>query len=327
MDRTHPRRPADFPLTDAGNAELICYLFGDRLRFDHRRQRWLVWDAHLWQEDPDGEPMRLVLEAARVRYRDAEHILDSKERERTAKWAIGSEARQRIDAALHVGKNMPPITDSGEGWDADPWLLACANGIVDLRSGNLRPGCPEDRITMSTGVVYDPVAKAPRFERFLEEVFEGDHELISFVNRADGYSITGDTSEQVIFVCHGVGANGKSTKFAALRAGLGDYAHNAPFSTFEKRRQGEIPTDLADLDRRRLVTASETGESTRLNESRIKALSGGDPITARHPYGRFFTFDPTAKLWLSVNHRRVVGDDSHGFWRRMRLIPFERQFD
>lgn len=321
-----PKRPADFPLTDTGNAELIAYQYGDRLRFDHRQGRWLAWAEHHWINDPDGEPVRLAIEAARVRFRDSEHILDTKERERAAKWAIGSEARPRIDAALHIAKNLPPVADSGEGWDSDSWLLGCANGIVDLRTGNLRPGRPEDRMTMSTAVAYDPTAKAPRFERFLEEVFEVDDQLIDYVQRALGYSTTGDVSEQSIHICCGQGANGKSTFFNAIRSALGDYAHNAPFSAFEARARDTIPTEIADLDRRRFVTASETGESRRLNESRVKALSGGDPISARHLFGRFFTFDATCKIWLGVNHRPAVKDDSHGFWRRVRLIPFDRQF-
>ena len=135
-----------------------------------------------------------------------------------------------------------------------------------------------------------------------------------------------EVPEQVILVCHGGGSNGKTTLFGAVRGAMGDYAHNAPFNTFEKAYHAGVPTDVADLDGRRFVTASETSETTRLNEARIKVLSGSDPITARHLYGRFFTYLPSGKLWLAVNHRPAVTDDSHGFWRRVRLIPFTRQF-
>ena len=320
------RPPSEYPCTDAGNAELIAALFGDRLRFDHRRGRWLVWAEHRWIEDPNGAPPRVALRAARLRYRDAEDLDDPARRKQVAAWAIGSESRLRIEAALALARNLRPLTDDGEGWDADPWLMACANGVVDLRSGRLRAGQQADRITMATGVPYDSDAAAPRFEQFLDEVFEGNADLVAFVQRAAGYSIAGDVSEQVVFICHGTGANGKSTLMGAWRAAIGAYAHNAPFSAFELRQQAAIPAELADLAGRRFVTASETGETSRLNEARIKALSGGDPITARHLYGRWFTFEPTAKLWLSVNHRPVVTDDSHGFWRRVRLLPFARQF-
>ncbi len=320
------RPPSEYPCTDAGSAELIAALFGDRLRYDHRRVRWLVWAEHRWVEDPDGAPPRLALRAARLRYRDAEDLGDQEGRKKVAAWSIGSESRMRIEAALALARNVRPITDDGERWDANPCLMGCANGVVNLRSGRLRAGQQADRITMATGVPYDPDAAAPRFEQFLDEVFEGDADLVAFVQRAIGYSIAGDVSEQVVFICHGTGANGKSTLMGALRAALGDYAHNAPFSAFELRHQAAIPAELADLAGRRFVTAPETGETSRLNEARIKALSGGDPITARHLYGRWFTFEPTAKLWLSVNHRPVVTDDSHGFWRRVRLLPFARQF-
>ena len=321
------RPPAEWATTDAGNADLMASLSGAHLRFDHRRRRWLVWDAHHWADDPDGEPVRAAVRAARLRYQDAQHLPDSTQRKRVAKWSITSEARSRIDGALAILRNLPPVADPGGRWDRDPWLLGCANGVVDLRDGALRDGRRDDRITMTTRIAYDPDAAAPRFFRFLHEVFDGDDEIITFVHRAFGYAITGDVSEQVIFLCYGSGANGKTTLFAAIRSALGDYAHNAPFSTFERQQRGAIPTDVADLEGRRFVTAAEVSESSRLNEARIKAMACSDRVTARHLYGHFFTFEPTAKLWLAVNHRPVVTDDSHGFWRRVRLIPFTRQFD
>jgi len=112
----------------------------------------------------------------------------------------------------------------------------------------------------------------------------------------------------------------------AVRAALGDYSYSSPFSTFELYRRASIPNDLAALEFKRFVTSSETNDDTRLNEARIKAISGGDPITARYLHAEFFTFMPHLKLWLLVNHKPKVTDDSHGFWRRVRLIPFARQF-
>jgi putative DNA primase/helicase len=108
---------------------------------------------------------------------------------------------------------------------------------------------------------------------------------------------------------------------------LGDYAYNMPFSTIEMRDRPSIPNDLAALRGRRFVTASETNDGTRLNESRVKALTGCDPVTARFLHGEWFTFEPVGKFWLSVNHKPVVRDDSHGFWRRIRLVPFTQRFD
>jgi putative DNA primase/helicase len=142
-----------------------------------------------------------------------------------------------------------------------------------------------------------------------------------------GYSITGITTEQCLFLCWGKGSNGKSVMLTILRALAGVYAYNAPFSLFEIQGRGAIPNDVAALVGRRLVTSSETNEGTRLNEARLKALTGCDPMTARFLHGEFFTFEPMAKYWLAVNHKPKVDDESHGFWRRIRLVPFLRRFD
>jgi putative DNA primase/helicase len=320
--------PRRFPRTDAGNGELLAHLYGDVLRRDHARERWLVWTAggHWWQDDATDQVRLLAKQAARRRYQDATRIEDLKDRGAEAAWAIGSESRGRIEAALAQAAAEPPIADDGTGWDADPWLLGVANGVVDLRTGTLRAGRQSDRLTLHTPVAYDPAATCPRWERFLAEVFASDREVIGFVQRAVGYSATGDTREQVVFLLVGGGSNGKSVFLKTVSTVLGPFAHNTPFSTLELQARAAIPSDLADLAGKRFVTASETNEATRLNESRIKALSGEDAITARQLYQRAFEYTPTAKLWLSANHRPRVADDSHGFWRRVRLLPFTQRF-
>jgi putative DNA primase/helicase len=231
----------------------------------------------------------------------------------------------RIDACIAIARSIRPIADSGDNWDNDTWLLGVNNGVVDLRTGELRPGRPDDRITMTTGVDFDPEAKCPRWEQFLTEVF-GETELIDWLWRALGYSLSGDTTEQCVFIGHGIGANGKGVFSGALHTALGDYAYSSPFSTFELYQRASIPNDLAALEFKRFVNSSETNDNTRLNEARIKAISGCDPITARYLHQEYFTFYPHLKLWLFVNHKPKVIDDSFGFWRRVRLIPFTNQF-
>lgn len=318
--------PPSYATTDAGNGEYFAFLQGDRLRYDHARKRWLVWTGHWWTPDADAEVRRLAKDTARQRYVDALQIEDLKERAAEAKWAVGMEARSRLDSMLLLAQSERPIADDGTGWDADPWLLGVANGIVDLRTGSLRAGRPEDRLTLHTTVAYDPAATCPRWERFLAEVFAGDQALISFIQRAVGYSLSGLTVEQVLFMCFGSGANGKSTFLRVVRAVLGDYAHNVAFSTLELSARSGIPHDLANLVGRRFISASETSELARLNEARIKALTGEDPLTARRLYESEFTFQPVGKFWLSVNHRPQVRDDSVGYWRRIREIPFTQCF-
>ena len=312
--------------TDAGNGEHFARLYADLIRYDHRRNSWLLWHEHWWSPDDRGAVRRLAKEAARDRYQAAVEIEDLGARASEARFAVASENRGRIDAMLLAARSEPPIADAGRHWNADPWLLGVENGVVDLRTGVLRAGHPADRMTLHTAIAFEPDTSCPRWEQFLDEVFGSDAELIAFITRAVGYSLTGDTREQCLFTCHGSGSNGKSTFLGVLRTLAGEYGTNTPFSTFELHSRSAIPNDLAALADRRLVTAAETAEGTRLNEARMKALTGGDEVTARFLRREFFTFRPVAKFWLAVNHKPRVTDDSHGFWRRVRLIPFLRRF-
>lgn len=316
-----------FNLTDAGNAEHFTGMHADSVRYDHRRGRWLEWDdSQYWKPENDGNITRKALDSIRKRYHDAATIENLKEKENVSKWAISSEQRGRLDAMLGIARNLKPIADSGENWDADPWLLGIQNGVYDLRSNTFRAGRQSDRITMQAGTVYDPNATAPRWEQFLNEVFCRDGQLISWIQKYFGYALTGDVSEQCLCIGHGRGANGKSVLLVVLRYVLGDYGYDAPFSTFELYQRASIPNDMAALYNRRFIASSETNEGSRLNEARIKALTGGDSITARFLHQEWFTFNPTGKLFLAVNHKPRINDDSLGFWRRVRLIPFDRQF-
>jgi len=315
-----------FHMSDTGNANLFAEMHGRDVRFDFRRKCWFVWTGHHWARDVDGKLVRLAEGVARKRYQDAWDISDKEEARKASKFALDSENRTRVMAMLELARSREPIAHGGEEWDLNPMLLGVPNGVVDLRSGELRNGCRDDRITLLAGAPYNPKAACNRWLRFLHEVFDGDEDLIDFVQRAVGYSLTGDVSEQCLFLLYGTGANGKSTFLNALHHAAGAYGHTMPFSTLEMDQRSAIPNDLAALVGRRFVTASETNEATRLNEGRVKALTGGDALAARFLHREFFTYRPVAKFWLAVNHKPRVTDDSHGFWRRVRLIPFTQQF-
>ena len=315
-----------FPNTDSGNAEYFADRHGHELRYDHQRGRWLHWSPPIWTPDADARVRRLAKAAMRQRFRDTEHLDDLDARKQAARWAITSESRPRLDALLYLAQAEEPTADAGTGWDSDPFLIACPNGVVDLKTGRLRAGRPADQLTMQTTVPFDPTATCPRFEQFLVEVFAGDRDLIAYLHRVVGYGLTGDTSEQCFWMPYGAGSNGKSTLLRVLTRVLGSYAYTAPFSTFMKDHRPSISNDLAALAGRRFVCASEADENARLNEGRLKSLTGGDEITARFLNHEFFTYTPRLKLWLAVNHRPVVKDDSHGMWRRVRVIPFTQRF-
>ena len=305
--------------------DTIAELYKTHLRYDHKRKRWLVWREHWWSLEEGGEVYRMAKKAIRHRRILAAEFGDKQQVKEFA-WVNKSESRPRLEAMIKLAESEKPIADNGEDWDSDPSLLGVANGVVDLRTGSLRAGKRSDKITRHIAVEFDPEAKCSTWEKFLNEIFGGDEEIINFLQRAIGYSITGETNEQVVFFLYGTGANGKSTFIEVLRSAFGDYAYNLPFSAFELKASNNIRNDIAALEGRRFVTASEANESVQLNEALIKSLTGSDSITARFLFKEFFTFEPKGKFWFALNHLPNVSDDSPGFWRRVRVIPFERQF-
>jgi len=311
-----------FRATDAGNGEALAHLYGADLRFDWLRERWLRWTGTLWEPATMGHLACLAKETARQRYTAAGRADNTALR----KWAFASEARGRVEASLFFARGEYPISDDGDGWDADPDLLGTPNCIVDLTTGTARPGTRADRVTMKTSVAFNPSAEAPRWTRFLDEVFGGDGEMIDFVQRAVGYSLTGHISEQVFFLLNGRGSNGKSLLIEVLDAVLGDYGHTAPFKVFDYAQRTDHAQELAQFEGRRFVIAAESVENARLNEERLKALSGSGTIRANLMRQNSREFPNTVKLWLATNHRPRVLDDTDAFWRRARLIPFGTRF-
>lgn len=315
-------------LNDAGNAEILAAMFAQSLRFDHRRGKWLTWDDTRWHvTDTETEKQR-VLSVAEARKRAAAQCPDDKRKEDIFKYARFMGNASLVNNCLSLARSFPALALAGWELNRHEMILPCANGTVDLETGELRASRPDELMTQSTGIEYDPEATAPRWEQFLQEVFAGNEDVIHFVHKAIGYSLTGSNKEQIMFLCHGEGANGKSTMLTVLRALLGEYAANAPFSTFEQKRIGDTATnDLAALSLARLVTSSETSEAQRLNEARIKAVTGDTVITCRFLYQEPFDYRPQFKVWLAMNALpRITGTDN-GIWRRIRLIPFDVSFE
>lgn len=320
------KRHSDSPRTDAGNAELFAVLYEKNLRYDHKRKRWLRWRKHWWVEDRLDRVIQFAKNLARKRLANAEEISDDALRQQEVQWAINSENLHRLKATVELAKSEPVIADSGDNWDRDPWLFGVANGVIDLHTGKLRDGKTEDRITLHSDVPFDPNAQCPLWLTKLNEIFQGNQEVVDYFQRVVGYTLTGSTREQCYFNLYGGGANGKSLVLETLRHILGPYAGAAPFSMFEYRNKASIPSDVAATEGKRLLTASETDDSIRLNEPRIKSMTGGDKQTARALYKDWKEFESTAKILLAFNHKPEILDDSDGMRRRVRLIPFDRQF-
>jgi putative DNA primase/helicase len=224
-----------------------------------------------------------------------------------------------------VARRLDPVKTPGGEWDRDPWLLGCPNGIVDLRTGVLRPGERTDFVTHQVSQPFDAEAPCERWRQFIGEVFEGDVALINFIHKALGYSLTGSMSEQVFFLLLGTGSNGKSIFLDTLEHIWGSYGQRANMKMFVG--SGDLEKfHLADLAGRRLVFAAETQAEQKWKEHTIKNFTGGETQRVEKKFGDPFTFQPVGKIWLGMNHQPKVGDDSFGFWRRVRLIPFNRVF-
>jgi putative DNA primase/helicase len=317
--RGAPQPPQGFNLTDLGNAERFVAHHGEDVRYCYQWRKWLVWTGARWERDEAGRVHRLAKETVRSIYREGSDEEDEDRRKALAKHARASESETRIRAMVELAKSEIPA--SPDQFDADPCLLNTSTGTIDLRTGALREHRREDLITKLAPVVYDPAAATPTWETFLKRVLPGE-ELRGFVRRAAGYSATGNTSEQCMFIHHGPGANGKSTFQETISAALGDYAMRTPTETLLVKRPGGVPNDVARLKGARFVTASETEEGRRLAESLVKDLTGQDTISARFMWAEWFDFKPTHALHLSTNHKPEIRGTDAAIWRRIRLIPW-----
>ena len=313
-------RLSRFLANDIGNAERLRRRFGDRLRYVVNIG-WFAWDGRRWQRDQDTIIARCFAQRTALAIFHECAFLGDETRKARASWAITSGRTSRLSAMLSEAE--PHIALHPEDLDRDPWLFNVANGTLDLRTGRLRPHRRDDFLTSISPIPYNVGAKCPTWERFLNEIFDGDRELIEFVQRAVGYSLTGLTREHVLFICHGLGSNGKSVLIEIIAAVLADYAQQCPTDTFMVRdRGGTIPNDIARLRGARFVSAVETESGRRLAESLVKQATGGDRLTARFLHREFFEFVPAFKLWLATNHRPEIRGTDNGIWRRIRLIPF-----
>lgn len=307
--------------TDVANGERFAFRYGGRVRYVNA-WGWLMWDGARWRRDDNGELCRMAKDTARSIYAEAQTAGTDDDAKKLAAWASVSQSMPKLDAMLKAAQSEEMIAARAGDFDRDDWLLNCANGMVDLRTGTLQRHDRDKLITKLAPVDFDPNAPCDLWRDFLFTTFGEDAELIAFVRRAVGYTLTGNTGEQCLFFCYGTGANGKSTFLETLRAALGDYGQQANAQTFLTSDRQAIRNDIAALQGARFVAAIEAGAGRQLAEVLIKQLTGGDSVRTRYLYHEEFEYKPSFKLWLAANHKPVIRGTDHAIWRRIRLIPF-----
>ena len=315
-------------LTDMGNADRLIALHGDEILFCYPWNTWLIWNEKRWQRDETGEIDRRAEATVRSIYAEAANEPDRERRFEIVKHAKQSESASKIKAMIDRAKNRRPAVP--DQFDRDTFLFNAQNGTIDLRTGELRPHNKNDLITKISPAKYDLSSgefdlekEAPLWDKFLRRVTNNDPELMSFLQRAAGYALTGDTSEHCLFFLHGDGRNGKSVFLNTLEYVLGDYGSVARPDVLMAKKYGEaIPNEIAALVGVRFVSTTETGSGKRFAEAMLKQYTGGDTISARFLHAEFFTFKPQFKIFLASNHKPVIRGQDVAIWERIYLIPF-----
>lgn len=312
----------NFPKSDAGNAERFHALHGENVRHVAESGQWLLWNGVRWQPDNTGAVTRMFIKTMRLMAQQAVAMDNAQDAQALTTFALRSTNRDKIKSGLALAKDIEGVTVSVSDLDADPWLVGTPDGVVDLRSGG--PVIPrrDFLLTKSIGTSYDANAECPTWISFLQDVTDNDSELMTYLQTAVGYSLTGLCKEQCMFFLYGTGMNGKGVFSETIKSLSGDYGQTAPETLFTRDKNTNATNDVARLAGCRLAIASELDEGSSFAESRIKALTGSDTITARFLHREFFDFRPSHKFWISGNHKPNVRGTDHGIWRRLRLVPF-----
>ncbi len=308
--------------TDLGNAMRFARQHSKDTRFCYEGRKWFCFNGIRWEKDNVGEIERKAKKTVRSIYAEASKIKDESLRKERATFALRSESSQKIKAMLSLAESESKIPILSNDFDSDIYALNVLNGTIDLKTGNLKPHNSGDLITKLCPVNYDLKEESPLWEKFLNEIMGGNDELISYLQKVIGYSLTGDIKEQCFFILYGPGANGKTTLLQTISALMKDYAQQSPTETFMIRRFSGVPNDVARLKGKRFVSTIEVEQGRRMAESLVKALTGGDTIAARFLFGEFFEFIPQFKLFLGTNHKPVIHGTDLAIWRRIKLIPF-----
>lgn len=306
---------------DIYNADLFDNLYKQEVCWCKNLGGWYIWTGKEWQRDENdnikkyGMVFYSILLKRLVSFQG-----DDEHKKLFARHVKNSGESANINSMLDLVKGK--LGKSQHHFDLNDDLFNCDNGTREIIKMIFREHRAGDYITKMSNVFYDKDAKCPLWEKFIHEIFLGNKDIIEFMQRVIGYSLTGSTKEHCFFILYGEGRNGKSKFLETLAYMMGDYCLNCPTSTFIKRREIQNSNDLARLKGSRMVTAIENNDNVFLDEAIIKQITGGDKITARFLNKEFFEFKPTFKIFFATNHKPTISGTDKGIWRRIKMIPF-----
>jgi len=317
-----------FSYDDTGNAERFVYRNEEVTRYSYTNKGWYFYDGKQWVSDTTGQIKRLLDKSVEEMKKEDVYVSDEVDEEEAVKnfqkHIKATRSNRGKVAMLKESEHHLPI--SPDDFDRDKSIFNVQNGYLDLIDGSLKEHDRKKMFTKISNVEYTDKIDCPGWLEFLDEIFGYDQELINFIQKAIGYSLTGSTREQSMFILFGNGRNGKSVFLDIINDVLGSYATNIqPQTIMVKQQTSGANSDIARLKGARLVTTTEPNEGVRLDEGLIKQLTGGDKVTARHLYGSEFEFDPEFKIWMATNHKPIIRGTDDGIWRRLKLIPFQVQ--
>ncbi|MBE0427910.1 MAG: hypothetical protein IBX72_14850 [Nitrospirae bacterium] len=328
-NNTTPQPPVpviEYNKTDLGNAKRLVALIDGDARYCYPYKGWLIWNGKRWAEDKTGKIDRQAKVTIQSMYAEALN-LDQDNKKALITYALRCESAQAIKNMIELAQSELGVPVMPEEFDKNKWIFNIQNGTIDLKTGKIRPHDRNDMITKISPVTYNPDAKCPVWIEFLETIFQGNQDIIKYVQKQCGYVLSGSTREEDFSIHYGVGGNGKSKLNDQISYILGDYFIKVNVETVldsGKTQAGNAASgDVARMAGARLVVASEPDRGARLKEGMIKDLTGREQITARRLYEKEFQFYPEFKFWLVTNHKPNLKSQDGGIWRRIKLVPFE----
>ena len=316
--------------TDIGLARRLAHEARGTIRYVRGWDCWLSWDGRRWVRDEAGlTPQHLAKKVSDKLWHELASLPSNDDKEAASAFVKSAGYRRAIEAAVSLCRSEAGVVVAAEELDRHPYLLNVENGVVDLKTLELLPHSPELLITHMAAVKYDPGAACPTWKKFVTDVTGGDKELAAFLQRSSGLLLSGDVTEQVLWLHYGQGRNGKSTMLTVLGDLLGSYSGPAPSELLlvKQSNNKELATQFGALAGKRLVTAVEADSGVRFSEATVKLLTGGDTVLARNLYENPWPLKPTWKLHISSNHKPLVRGGDDGIWRRIMLTPWLQRFE